>query len=92
MPAKRYIYRGDVQGVGFRRRAAGLAADLAADALVTGYVRNLPDGSVELHAEGEARAVALFATRLSALLADHIASVEERDVAPMACTGFEIRR
>ncbi len=43
------IVRGLVQGVYFRRFAAVKAAGLG----LTGYARNLPDGSVEVHAEGE---------------------------------------
>jgi acylphosphatase len=58
--AVRYIVRGRVQGVGFRwfvmREAARL--DLA------GYVRNLPDGTVEVVAQG---AVAALASLESAL-------------------------
>lgn len=41
-------YEGRVQGVCFRFTAIELARDLD----VTGYVENLPDGSVELVAEG----------------------------------------
>jgi acylphosphatase len=44
------FYSGYVQGVGFRfttRRAASSIGGL------TGWVRNLPDGRVELEAEGE---------------------------------------
>jgi acylphosphatase len=44
----RVLYRGTVQGVGFRWRAADAARGIA----VTGYVKNLPDGRVELVAEG----------------------------------------
>ena len=43
------IYSGRVQGVGFRYRVSELAGRYA----VTGYVRNLPDGTVELVAEGQ---------------------------------------
>jgi acylphosphatase len=45
----RVLYRGTVQGVGFRWRAV----DAARGRAVTGYVKNLPDGRVELVAEGE---------------------------------------
>ena len=42
-------YSGRVQGVGFRYRTAEEAAHYR----VTGTVRNMPDGTVELVAEGE---------------------------------------
>ena len=44
-----YIVKGYVQGVGFRWRAARNAAALN----LTGWVRNLPDGRVELEVQGE---------------------------------------
>lgn len=43
------FYSGSVQGVGFRYTTKSLAAGFE----VTGTVRNLPDGRVELIAEGE---------------------------------------
>jgi acylphosphatase len=42
------IYKGRVQGVGFRYTTRRVAAGFE----ITGVVRNLPDGSVELIAEG----------------------------------------
>ena len=50
MPRKRVrvIYSGRVQGVGFRYTCERLAKGFP----VVGHVRNLPDGSVELVAEG----------------------------------------
>ena len=40
----RAVYRGQVQGVGFRYRTTRLAQQYP----ITGYVKNLPDGTVEL--------------------------------------------
>lgn len=51
--ARRYGVTGRVQGVGFRYFVQE-AADREG---VTGYVRNLPDGSLEAYVEGEADAV-----------------------------------
>ena len=45
----RVVYRGQVQGVGFRWTTRRLAARFA----VTGFVRNLSAGDVELVVEGE---------------------------------------
>jgi acylphosphatase len=49
MIAKRVIFEGLVQGVGFRYTVK----DLARGFDVCGGVKNLPDGSVELQAMGE---------------------------------------
>jgi len=54
--ARRFAITGRVQGVGFR----WFAKDAAAREGVTGYVRNLLDGSVEAYAEGETDAVTRF--------------------------------
>jgi acylphosphatase len=51
--ARRYLVSGRVQGVGFRY----FVHDAATREGVTGYVRNLPDGRVEAHIEGDAEAV-----------------------------------
>jgi len=50
------FFQGRVQGVGFRYTTRTIA--LAYD--VTGFVRNLPDGRVELVAEGPDNQVAAF--------------------------------
>jgi acylphosphatase len=46
---RRYLIGGRVQGVGFRFFAQRVAARLG----LGGWVRNLPDGGVELEAQGE---------------------------------------
>ncbi|OFV90063.1 MAG: hypothetical protein A3H95_16895 [Acidobacteria bacterium RIFCSPLOWO2_02_FULL_64_15] len=54
--ARRYVLSGRVQGVGFRYFAETLAAREA----VHGWVRNTPDGRVEIAAQGEAEAIDRF--------------------------------
>jgi acylphosphatase len=54
--ARRYLIRGRVQRVGFRF----YVQDAARREGVRGLVRNLPDGRVEVIAEGEAEAVFHF--------------------------------
>jgi acylphosphatase len=50
MSAKRVIFIGRVQGVGFRYTAHRIAHRHQ----LTGFVRNLPDGTVEMLAQGPA--------------------------------------
>jgi acylphosphatase len=52
----RVVYAGRVQGVGFRATAVTIAQEYP----VHGWVRNLPDGRVELLAEGERGQVEAF--------------------------------
>ncbi|HLS26858.1 MAG TPA: acylphosphatase [Beutenbergiaceae bacterium] len=47
------IVHGRVQGVNFRNACRRQARDLG----VLGWVRNMPDGTVEVHAQGPAQAV-----------------------------------
>lgn len=51
--ATRAVVRGAVQGVGFRDATVARARELG----VLGWVRNLPDGTVQAHAEGAPEAV-----------------------------------
>ena len=51
--ARRFFISGRVQGVGFRY----FTHDVATQEGVTGYVRNLPDGRVEVLMEGDVEAV-----------------------------------
>ena len=53
MPAARFLVGGKVQGVFFRASTREQAVKLG----LRGYARNLPDGRVEVLAEGEERAL-----------------------------------
>lgn len=65
---RRISYRGNVQGVGFRATARGIAKDWP----VTGWVRNEPDGTVTLEVQGEAGAVEGMLAAVRARLAGNI--------------------
>jgi acylphosphatase len=76
----RVMYAGRVQGVGFRYRTERIAAGLP----VAGYVRNLPDGRVEMVAEGAREAVGRLLTTIDAEMAGYI---RDRQVVEGAATG-----
>jgi acylphosphatase len=84
---KRVIYSGQVQGVGFRATALHLARPYA----VAGEVRNLPDGTVELIAEGPANEVAAFLDDLRRTTGQYVDRSEITDVPPENRQGFHIR-
>ena len=54
--ARRYLISGRVQGVGFRYFTEAIAVREG----LHGWVRNLPDGRVEVAADGEAEAIERF--------------------------------
>jgi acylphosphatase len=56
MIALRLVVRGRVQGVGFRASTQRIGTQLDLD----GWVKNLPDGSVEIHVQGPAERVEQF--------------------------------
>lgn len=69
-------YEGKVQGVGFRATVLGLARGYD----ITGGIRNLSDGRVELLARGEEEEVRDFLTAIrESHLAGHIES-EQADI------------
>ncbi len=56
MKGRRFIVRGDVQGVGFRYFAVRAAQKHE----LKGWVRNLPNGDVEAYAEGDGKDLESF--------------------------------
>ena len=77
MPAARFVVHGRVQGVGFRWFVWQAARRLR----LGGAARNLPDGSVEVIAQGSVQALAELAQALEeGPAAAHVAHVEKYDV------------
>lgn len=74
------LFSGRVQGVGFRYTACRIADDYR----VTGFVRNLPDGRVELVAEGPPEQARSFVESVRRQMA---AYVRQADVRQSAATG-----
>lgn len=72
MQRRQVTYSGQVQGVGFRYTARTIAESFA----VGGYVRNLPDGRVELVAEGSTGELDRFLDELAEQMSDRIRSVD----------------
>jgi acylphosphatase len=86
--ATRVLYEGYVQGVGFRWTARRLAQGYD----VSGWVRNLPDGRVELQVSGEDDEVAAFLGAIrESTLGGHIAAEGTTQIEiPSPFKGFRI--
>jgi acylphosphatase len=86
--ARRWIVRGRVQGVGYRQYAVRHAIDLG----LTGYTKNLSDGTVEVYARGAAGLLSELAGRLHRGPAfSDVRGVEESEAPLLQSEGFSIR-
>ena len=88
MTGRQVFYEGRVQGVGFRFTVKQIARGYD----VTGWVRNLDDGRVELQCSGEAEEAEAFLEGIAeSELKSHIKSVTAIPIPPLAgVRGFEI--
>lgn len=88
--ARRFLIRGEVQGVGYRF----FAQRAAAKHQILGFVRNLPEGSVEVVAEGEWDEIEAFKHDLATGPAfASVANIEELVIEPRGTyTLFRIER
>jgi len=87
-PALRLIVAGRVQGVGFRWSAKDEAERVGA----RGWVRNLPDGTVEIHLEGDSGAVNhMRRWAAHGPPGARVAGVEEGDADAEGQLGFDVR-
>jgi len=87
MVTKRFVVSGRVQGVGFRYFVVREAEALG----LAGWVRNLPDGQVEVLASGEGGPVDAFEGRLwQGPPHAHVTGVEFAAAEPPATPGFRV--
>ena len=66
------VFSGRVQGVGFRATVRQLAEDF----VVTGWVKNLPDGSVELEAQGTEVELEHFLEKIKVVMRGNIRQIQ----------------
>jgi acylphosphatase len=82
-------FSGHVQGVGFRYTVQ----DLAEHFDVSGYVRNLPDGRVELVVEGDDGEIARFIERIDEKMEGFVKRRTDFDAPPTGeFEDFSVRR
>ncbi len=80
-------FTGHVQGVGFRYSTMQLAKEFE----VAGDVKNLPDGRVELRAEGQRSEVNAFVDAVAERMHGFIRKIERSPGAPTGqFSGFQI--
>ncbi|MGF1632234.1 MAG: acylphosphatase [Phycisphaerae bacterium] len=85
---KEAIFTGRVQGVGFRATTQAVATRFA----VAGFVRNLPDGTVQVTAEGTEAEVTRFLAAVQNELAWTIATMKTRPTRDGGkLRGFQVR-
>jgi acylphosphatase len=87
-PTERVIFSGRVQGVGFRYTVRKLARRHP----VTGFVRNLPDGTVELIVQGKIEAANALLADVALAFEGYIQHYGRKPVeSPEKFAHFEIR-
>jgi acylphosphatase len=85
--ATHFVVSGRVQGVGFR----AYVADAARAEGLDGWVKTLPDGSVEIQAEGDLEALRRFEWQVwQGPPLSRVDEVATEDVVPAGATGFRI--
>ncbi|NQU22470.1 MAG: acylphosphatase [Candidatus Nealsonbacteria bacterium] len=81
-------FSGRVQGVGFRYTVRMIAGQFA----VAGFVRNLPDGRVQLVAEGTADELGRFLDAINTEMGRNIKDTRQRTTSAAGdFAGFDIR-
>lgn len=88
MAARGFLVHGRVQGVGYRYFVLRAARELG----LAGWARNLPDGSVEVVADGSEEALASLEESLrEGPSLSRVSDVQRTAAAPVHGRGFDIR-
>ena len=90
MSVRAVVFRGRVQGVGFRWTAQTVAERFS----VRGWVRNEPDGSVRCEVTGTSSEIEAFFEAVEAATPGHVdqRTDVQADTGGLPPSGFEIRR
>jgi acylphosphatase len=85
--AKLIVFSGRVQGVGFRFTSLNIANHYR----LTGYLRNLPNGNIEMFAQGSEKMVDECIRDIQDSLVGSISHIDIENAAPdPKCTDFKI--
>lgn len=83
----RAVFAGRVQGVSFRATSLEISRRFE----VVGFVRNRPDGTVELEAEGTVPVIDEFIAEIQRVFSRHVVRVDRTELPPaLRETRFEI--
>ena len=88
MNTTQILFTGRVQGVWFRATTKRMAGSLR----LNGYVRNLPDGRVELFLQASDSDIESLLQKIHGEYPNNIDHVERRETVMEELTGFEIRQ
>lgn len=85
------IASGRVQGVGFRDFVCRVGSLLS----LAGYAKNLPDGTVEIVAEGDAEKIVEFCNRVHARMpfgihVDRLDEIERKEIKSQSFASFSV--
>ena len=83
---RHFIFHGYVQGVGFRYTACYTARNYG----ISGWVRNLDDGSVEMEADGRPADIEALITALEKIKWGSVDHIESKDIPIHGDYGFEV--
>lgn len=86
--AQRTVFHGRVQGVGFRMTTVSIARRYE----VTGFVRNMPDGTVEIVADGQPTEIERFLSEVESAFDGYVTGRDDSKTAiAEGLSAFEIR-